>query len=43
MYPKKVGQYYYKKNVLHQYPDEIVSQNLKSNPHLTNKSDRTLI
>ena len=24
---------------MHQYPDEIVSQN----PHLTNKSDRTLI
>lgn len=40
---KKAGQYYYEKNVLHQYPDEIVSQSPKSNPHLTEKSDRTLI
>ena len=35
---KKTGQYYYEKNVLHQYPDEIVSQSPKSNSHLTDKS-----
>ncbi|KAG5346597.1 PERC peroxidase, partial [Acromyrmex charruanus] len=40
---KKAGQYYYEKNILRQYPDEIVSQSPKSNPHLTDKSDGTLI
>ncbi|XP_011052579.1 PREDICTED: uncharacterized protein LOC105144989 [Acromyrmex echinatior] len=40
---KKAGQYYYEKNILRQYPDEIVSQSPKSNPHLADKSDGTFI
>lgn len=34
---KRPGQYYYEKNVLHRYPDEIVEQIPKSNRNLTDE------
>jgi len=39
----KAGQYYYEKNVLHRYPDEIIDQIPKNNHNLTDKSKETLI
>jgi len=39
----KAGQYYYEKNVLHRYPDEIVDQIPKNNHNLADKSKETLI
>ncbi|XP_025074585.1 uncharacterized protein LOC105429244 [Pogonomyrmex barbatus] len=39
---KKPGQYYYEKNVLHRYPDEVVEQIPTNNYHLTKQSEETL-
>ncbi|KAL0130187.1 hypothetical protein PUN28_002048 [Cardiocondyla obscurior] len=40
---KKSGQYYYERNVLHRYPGEVINQISKSNHHLTNRSQETLV
>ncbi|KAL6441885.1 hypothetical protein ACFW04_002349 [Cataglyphis niger] len=40
---QKPGQYYYEKNVLYRYPDEIIDQIPKSNSYSAGKSEETFV